>query len=279
VAALAAALDRELAARTVTRALMRSVAALKTFDPPLSALHGLAIESVGRAGKFIDIAVPPLHLVVHLARAGWLRLVAEPGRLMPSLRGPLVMVVSLDDGRALEATEQGTEKRLAIYLVRTAADVPGVARLGVDALDPRLDPERLGGILAGASGNLKGALSDQALIAGLGNAYSDEVLHAARLSPFRKASGLSGDEVATLHHAMQEVLRDALGRAAAVDPAALRGDKKLRMAVHGRTGQPCPECGDTIREVAFATRSLQYCPHCQTGGRVYADRRMSRLLR
>jgi formamidopyrimidine-DNA glycosylase len=189
------------------------------------------------------------------------------------------MVVRLGDRGALEATEQGTEKRLAIYLVRDLQQVAGIARLGVDALAEYLTAARLGELLRAQSGTLKNVLADQAVIAGIGNAYSDEILHAARLSPFRKAAGLDAEEVARLHTEMRAVLIDAVGRARTADPAELRGDKKLRMRVHGRTGEPCPVCGDVIRQVSYTSRSFQYCATCQTGGKVHADRRLSRLLR
>ena len=279
VQALAESLDASLRGATVQDVVVRSVAALKTYDPRVDALRGLSITGVHRVGKFVDIEAAPLHLVVHLARAGWLRVRAQPTNARPSLRGPLVMVVTLGDRRALEATEQGTEKRLAIYLVRDLDEVPGIARLGVDALAADLTPARLGALLRAQTGTLKNVLADQAVIAGIGNAYSDEILHAARLSPFRKAAGLDPDEIARLHAEMRAVLTDAFARARAADPAELRGDKKLRMRVHGRTGEPCPVCGDVIREVSYASRSFQYCATCQTGGKTYADRRLSRLLR
>ena len=279
VQALAESLDESLRGATVQEVVIRSVAALKTYDPPVEALRGLTITGVRRVGKFIDIEVAPLHLVVHLARAGWLRLRAQPTNARPALRGPLVMVVRLGDRGALEATEQGTEKRLAIYLVRDLEQVAGIARLGVDALAEDLTAARLGESLRAQSGTLKNVLADQAVIAGIGNAYSDEILHAARLSPFRKAAGLDAEEVARLHTEMRAVLSDAVGRARTADPAELRGDKKLRMRVHGRTGEPCPVCGDVIRQVSYTSRSFQYCATCQTGGKVHADRRLSRLLR
>jgi len=279
VQALAESLDESLRGATVQNVVIRSVAALKTYDPPVEALRGLTITGVHRVGKFIDIEAAPLHLVVHLARAGWLRLRAQPTNARPALRGPLVMVVRLGGLGALEATEQGTEKRLAIYLVRDLAEVAGIARLGVDALAEDLTAARLGELLRAQTATLKNVLADQAVIAGIGNAYADEILHAARLSPFRKAAGLDPEEVARLHHEMRAVLSDAVARARTTDPAELRGDKKLRMRVHGRTGEPCPVCGDVIREVSYTSRSFQYCATCQTGGKVHADRRLSRLLR
>jgi formamidopyrimidine-DNA glycosylase len=218
--------------------------------------------------------------VAHLARAGWVRwrlnLEMKPGKLG---RSPLALRLKLDDGNGMELTEQGTEKRLAIYVVRALADVPGIAGLGVDPFSDDFDAPTLGRLLSGESGQLKHALTDQRLIAGVGNAYSDEALHVAHLSPFRRASSLDAEEVERLHAAVREVLADALARSDGLALTDLKGEKKTGLRVHGRTGQPCPACGDTVREVAFATRSLQYCPTCQTGGRVLADRRLSRLLK
>ncbi len=184
VEALCRSFDTSLHGRTVVSVSVRSVAVLKTFDPPIEALNGRAIEGCCRRGKFIDLSIPPLHLVVHLARGGWITLREKPTNARPSLRGPLAVIVSLDDGSSLEITEHGTDKRLAVYVVRNARDVPGVARLGIDALARDLSAERLGSLLRDQRGTLKGVLADQSVIAGIGNAYSDEILHAAKLSPF-----------------------------------------------------------------------------------------------
>lgn len=279
VAALTSALDERLGGARVASVSLRSIAALKTYDPPLDALCGLEVAGADRHGKFIVVLAPPLHLVVHLARAGWMRLRATAGTARPTLRGPLLLSVGFDDGRVLDITEQGTERRLAIYLVRDVADVPGIARLGPDALDGSLDAAALRELLQAQHGTLKSVLADQAVVAGIGNAYSDEILHASRLSPFRRADSLDGGETASLHQAMREVLQQALESAQRADPAELKEAKRAGMRVHGRAGEACPVCGDVIREVSFTSRSFQYCPACQTGGRVYADRRLSRLLR
>jgi formamidopyrimidine-DNA glycosylase len=122
-------------------------------------------------------------------------------------------------------------------------------------------------------------LRDQKIVAGIGNAYSDEVLHAAKMSPFKLASTLTSDEVAGLYEAMLSTLRTAVARSAGLAAGDLKAEKKSGLQVHGRAGQPCPVCGDTVREVSFADSALQYCPTCQTGGKPLADRRMSRLLR
>jgi formamidopyrimidine-DNA glycosylase len=279
VEALCRSFDARLRGRVIEKVSVRSVAVLKTFDPPVTALDGLAFASCRRRGKFIDLEAPPMHLVVHLARGGWIRLRDTPTNARPSLRGPLAVIVTLADGGSLEITEHGTDKRLAVSVVRDPADVPGVARLGIDALDPDLTAARLETLFEGQRGTLKSVLADQSVIAGIGNAYSDEILHAAQLSPFRHVDALTGDELERLAAATRHVLTAAVALAVDSDPAALKDGKRQSMRVHGRTGLACPVCGETIREVSLASRSFQYCPGCQTGGRVFADRRLSRLLR
>jgi formamidopyrimidine-DNA glycosylase len=278
VEALAAFLRASAVGRVLTRADLAAVQAIKTFDPPLSALGGLEITGAGRHGKFLDLDASGVHLVVHLARAGWLHwrenLPAAPPK--PG-KGPLALRVHLDDGNGFDLTEQGTRKGLAIYVVRSASEVPGIARLGPDAL--QVDRETFAALMAGRSGQLKGALTDQTLLSGIGNAYSDEILHAARLSPFKMADKLSDDELVRLYDAVRATLTEALDRQVGQRAATMKGEKRSGLQVHARTGLPCPVCGDTVREVSFADTSLQYCPTCQTGGKPLADRRMSKLLR
>ncbi len=281
VTALAADLDARLAGRVIDRLSIVAFAALKTFDPPVDALHGLTIAGVTRHGKFLDIAAGDLHVVIHLARAGWIRWRDAPpppptGR--PG-KGPLAARLVLDDGTGLDITEAGTKKSLSISVVRDPAEVPGVARLGPDPLDPAFTREVFAGILAQQGrAQLKGVLRNQSLIAGIGNAYSDEILHVAKMSPFKPAA-LSEDELDRLYAAVQSTLRDALARADGLAASELKSEKKSGLRVHGRTGQACPVCGDTIRQVIFADSTLQYCPTCQTGGKPLADRVLSRLLK
>jgi len=271
----------------IDRADSAAISVLKTYRPDLSELRGRTISDVARHGKFLDLtavpaggAGPPLHLVIHLARAGWLRwrdnLPAEPPR--PG-KGPLGFRLRFTDGTGFDLTEAGTKKRLAVYLVTDPAAVPGVAALGPDPLASSFTVDALAKMLAGRRTQIKGVLRDQKVIAGIGNAYSDEVLHAARMSPFRLAASLTGDEVAGLHAAIVSTLREAVDRSAGLAAGDLKAEKKSGLRAHGRTGQPCPVCGDTVREVSFADSALQYCPTCQTGGKPLADRRMSRLLR
>jgi formamidopyrimidine-DNA glycosylase len=279
VEALCRSFDSRLRDRVVAHVVVRSVAALKTFDPQITALEGLAVRGCARRGKFIDLVLPPLHLVIHLARGGWITLRERPTNARPALRGPLALMVSLADGGSLEITEHGKDKRLAVYVVRDPMDVPGVARLGIDALDETLGTRTLDELLRTQRGTLKSVLADQSVIAGIGNAYSDEILHAARLSPLRHANALGDEDVERLAAAIHDTLSTAVALAVDTDPSALKDGKRQSMRVHGRTGAACPVCGDTVREVSLATRSFQYCPTCQVGGRVFADRRLSRLLR
>lgn len=267
--------------RSVDRIDVASFAVLKTFDPPVDALVGRTLVGCGRRGKYLLFDFDGTWLVLHLARGGWLRWHEEmkPGPVKPG-KGPLALRVRFGGGGGFDVTEAGTEKRLAAWVVRDPHDVEQVATLGPDPLDESFDAATLGRVLAAAGrSQVKGVLTDQRLIAGVGNAYSDEALHAAKLSPFRPASALTADEVARLHGALLGVLRDAVERSAGVAAAGLKKEKKEGLRVHGRAGQPCPVCGDTVRQVSFATKALQYCPTCQTGGKPLADRRLSRLLK
>jgi formamidopyrimidine-DNA glycosylase len=280
VQALADFLTDRAVGRVVARVDVAAISVLKTYDPPLGSLHGLEVTGVVRRGKFLDLDVSGLHLVIHLARAGWLRwsdaLAPAPPR--PG-KGPLALRLHLDDGSGFDLTEAGTKKGLAVYVVRDPADVPGIARLGPDPLAPEFTVDTLGALVAGSRQQIKGLLRDQSVVAGIGNAYSDDVLHAARMSPFKIAGSLTADEVQTLHDAIRAVLTDAVERSRGLAAKDLKSEKKVGMRVHGRTGQACQVCGDTIREVSFADRTLQYCPTCQTGGKPLADRRLSRLLK
>ncbi|ROP44883.1 formamidopyrimidine-DNA glycosylase [Pseudokineococcus lusitanus] len=280
VEALAGFLRERVVGRVVAGVELASITVLKTFDPPVTALAGLEVRAADRHGKWLDLDVDGLHLVWHLSRAGWLRWYdVVPERPARPGKGPIALRVRLDDGSGFDLTEAGTRKRLAVHVVRDPAEIPQVASLGPDPLDPSFDRDALERLLAGSRQQVKGLLRDQHLLAGVGNAYSDEVLHAARLSPFAVAGRLTEGQVdrldAALHGVLEAAVADARGRPA----AELKDAKRAGMRVHGRTGETCGVCGDVVREVSFADRSLQYCPTCQTGGKELADRRMSRLLR
>lgn len=279
VEALAAFIRERAVGHVITRVDVAAISALKTFDPPLTATHGEPITGAGRHGKFLDIHVgTDLHLIVHLARAGWLHYRDEisPPPLKPG-KGPIALRIRLDDGSGFDLTEAGTQKKLSAFLVRDPRTVPGIAKLGPDPLS--ISTEEFGARLKQAKGQVKKALTDQSVLAGIGNAYSDEILHAARLSPFALSDRLSPDQIEGLHDATKAVLANAITRSVGQKAATLKAEKRSGLAVHARTGLPCPVCGDTVREVSFADRSLQYCPTCQTGGKPLADRRLSKLIR
>ena len=280
VEALAEHLRTHALARPVARVDLASMTALKTFDPPLSALTGRLITGAGRFGKFLDVQLDGLHLVVHLSRAGWLRWHEQASSTPPKPgKGPLELRVHLDavGGPGFDLTEAGTQKRLAAYVVTDPGTVPGIAALGPDALT--LSRDQLAGLLRATSARLKTLITDQRVLAGIGNAYSDEILHVARLSPFALSGKLDDEAVDRLYAAMISVLTDAADRAVGQDAALLKGEKRSGMRVHARTGLPCPVCGDVVREVSYAERSFQYCATCQTGGKPLADRRLSRLVK
>lgn len=289
VEALAAFLRGRLVDRVISSVEVAAINVLKTFDPPPTALSGLMVTGVTRHGKWIDVDVDGLHLVVHLSRAGWLRFseALPKAPLRPGGKNPVALRVRLapeadeaeDRPPGFDLTEAGTQKRLAVHLVRDPLQVPGIASLGPDPLAADFDLPAFAKLLAGSRQQLKGLLREQSVLAGVGNAYSDEVLHAAKLSPYAAAGKLSDADVETLYDALQSVLHEAIAAAGGKPASELKDAKRAGMRVHGRTGLPCPVCGDTVREVSFADRSMQYCPTCQTGGKTLADRRLSRLLK
>lgn len=280
VEALRAFLDERLTGREIARVTPVAISVLKTYDPPPTALEGAEVTGVRRHGKWLDIEAGGLRLIVHLARAGWLRWTDDMPAAPPRPgKGPLALRVALTDGAGFDLTEAGTTKRLAVHLVRDPSDVPRIASLGPDPFDEGFDRAAFAAVLEGERRQVKGALRDQGLIAGIGNAYSDEILHAARMSPFKPVQNLDEHDVDVLWEALRTTLRDAVERSRGLAAGRLKSEKKSGLRVHGRTGLPCPVCGDTVREVSFSDSSLQYCPTCQTGGRPLADRRLSRLLK
>ena len=294
VTALASFLTEHAGGHRIGSVMVTALNVLTTYDPPVSALAGRTIAHAGRHGKYLDLvtvpsipaaadasdtstAEPELHMLVHLARAGWLRWSDALGATPPKMGGPIALRLRLDNGAGFDITEAGTRKSVSVAVVRSPTDVPRVAGLGPDALS--LDRDGLAAVLAGRTGRIKTVITDQAVLAGVGNAYSDEILHVARLSPFATAGSLSDVELEALSAAMHAVLSDAVARTQGMQAARLKGEKRTGLRVHARTGLPCPVCGDTVAEVSFSDRSFQYCPGCQTGGRLLADRRRSRLVK
>ncbi|MDO5533531.1 MAG: DNA-formamidopyrimidine glycosylase family protein [Propionibacteriaceae bacterium] len=284
VEGLRAFLADRLVGRTLIRADLAAISALKTFALPLSALHGLEVESVERRGKFLALDVGGTWLAFHLARAGWLTWhETVPATPVRPGKGPLALRVAFEgdpDPVGFSLTEAGTQKHLAVYVVADLDEIPGIARLGPDPLAADFTHEDFAAILAEhARTQVKGLLKDQSVLAGIGNAYSDEILQAARLSPFKLAGSLTEDEASALYAAIRAELTTAIDRAVGEKPAHLKDGKRTTMRVHGRKGDPCPECATPIAEVSFADSFLNYCPGCQTGGKLLADRRMSKLLK
>jgi formamidopyrimidine-DNA glycosylase len=282
VEALADHLRRHAVGLTVGRVDVAALSVLKTFDPPISALHGQVVTGANRWAKYLGLQCGNLHLIIHLSRAGWLRWSDQlsPAPLRPGGKSPIALRVHLGkpgEGPGFDLTEAGTQKRLAVWLVDDPMKIPQIAALGPDALS--LGPDDLAAALKGNTARIKNAITDQKVIAGIGNAYSDEILHVAKLSPFATAGKLTDPQLAALHDAMISVLTDAVTRSVGQGAATLKGEKRSGLRVHARTGLPCPVCGDTVREVSFADKSFQYCPTCQTGGKILADRRMSKLLK
>jgi formamidopyrimidine-DNA glycosylase len=283
VAALTDFLDEHLRGTVVTKIQIASFAVLKTADPPFSQLEGRTVTGVRRFGKFISLEADGLFFVFHLARAGWVRFTDTPTEIQLKMgKGPLAARLHFSGASGplgLDLTEAGTKKGLAVYVVRDPQDVPGIATLGPDPFAPGFDVRTFAEILGSSSQQVKGLLRSQAVIAGIGNAYSDEILHAARTSPFAIAKTLDRDAVQTLYDAIHSILGTALTEAQGKPPSQLKDTKRNHMRVHARTGEACPVCGDTVREVSFADTALQYCPTCQTKGKILADRRTSRFLK
>ena len=283
VAGLADYLDGHLRGTVLEQVQIVSFAVLKTADPAYTDLYGRAVTGVRRFGKFVCIDTDGPSLVFHLARAGWVRFTDSPGSAeLRKGKGYIAARLSFSGnsgGHGMDLTEAGTKKSLAVYVVREPQDVPGIAALGPDPFSPEFDAGALAKILGASSQQVKGLLRSQSVIAGIGNAYSDEILHAAKISPFAIAKSLGREDVQVLYDAIHSVLGTALAEARGKPPSELKDVKRSHMRVHARTGESCPVCGDMVREVSFADTSLQYCPTCQTKGKILADRRTSKFLK
>jgi len=280
VQALVEFLGERTSGLVVTGVELGSISVLKTFTPPPQALVGAPVDGVSRHGKFIDLDCGGTHLVFHLARAGWLRWSdAMPATVLRPGKSPIALRVRFDDASGFDLTEAGTKKRLAAYVVNDPSTVPGIASLGPDPMADSFTLEQFAAIAASHRMQVKGMLRDQSIIAGVGNAYSDEVLHVAKLSPFAIAAKLGDAEIERLYTALRGTLAAAVAAASGKPAKELKDAKRAGMRVHGRTGEICPECGDVVREVSFADSSLQYCATCQTGGKPLADRRTSKFLK
>ena len=269
VEALRRALDEPVRAFPILKAGPAHVATLKTFDPPLSALDGKQLAGAGRRGKRLLFPTEDgeLVLLVHQMTAGRIRLLrsGEEGPKAPAFR------LRFQGGGQFVMTEASRKKRAGVWLLTPEAAEAELAHLGPEA--DTLDAEKLGEILAAEPRRLHSLLRDQRIVAGIGRAWSNEILHTAGLSPYAPAQGLSPGQVQTLAEAIHSELRRGL-------ELRERGAKDAKVyRVHDRLGQPCHVCGTPIARVDFEEHTIYYCPECQTGGRVLKDRRLSRLLR
>ena len=271
------ALERCLEGRILESVRLASPFLLRSVDPPLTAAQGRAVSGIHRLGKRLILALEgDLFLVLHLMIAGRLqwkeRRAKIPGRLG-------LAAFDFPHGTLL-LTEAGSKKRASLHLVRGEVQLAAFHRGGLEALECGV--EDLGAALRRENHTLKRALTDPRLVSGIGNAYSDEILHRARLSPMQLTSRLSDGEVARLHAAMRETLTgwtDRLRREAGAGFPVKVTAFRDGMAVHGRFGKPCPECGTAVQRIVYAENECNYCPRCQTQGRLLADRALSRLLR
>jgi len=262
-------LDARLAGAVVEKAGPAHVATLKTFDPPLAALEGQTIGGVDRRAKRLLVRTDDgeLVLLVHLMSAGRIRVV-EPGMKAPAK--PAFRLL-LADGGQLMLTEAGAKKRAGVWLLTPEAAAGELEHLGPEANE--LDVEGLATVLSSDSRRLHALLRDQRAIAGIGRAWANEILHAAKLSPYALSTELDPDETKRLHDAIQSELARGLALREKGTP-----DKKT-YRVHDHLGEPCHVCGEPIARVDFEEHTIYYCPRCQTGGRILKDRRLSRLLR
>jgi formamidopyrimidine-DNA glycosylase len=271
------ALRSHVGGERLNRARLASPFLLRSVDPPLDALHGRRVEGFERLGKRIVWRFEDdLFAVIHLMIAGRLRW-REPGAAIPGKVG--LLALDFDKGTIL-MTEAGSRRQASLHVVR--------GRAAVDAFDPggadvaSLTADAFAGILRRENHTLKRALTDPHLFSGIGNAYSDEILHAARLSPMKLTDAITDDEAAALHRVAIDVLdrwkQQLIEENGPGFPEKVTAFRE-GMAAHGRYGKPCPVCGTPIQRIVYAHNEANYCPTCQTGGRLLADRALSRLLK
>jgi formamidopyrimidine-DNA glycosylase len=267
-----------LAGRTVEAARAHDPFVLRTATPSLADLAGRRVTGVERAGKRLLLALGGSLLVAfHLMLAGRLHLKAAEG-YRPHRRRTL-LTLAFDGGTILEMTEAGTTKRASVHVLARRGDLARLDR-GIDPFDPALTPARLAQLLRARNRQLKGALRAPESLAGIGNAYSDEILFTARLSPLRLTLSLDDEDVERLHAAIHDTLRLWIDRVRQRCPEGLPVKQDLwrrDMAVHGKTGEPCPACGGPVAVISLKDSETNYCPACQNEGRLLADRRFSRL--
>ena len=271
------ALETRILGQRLAGVRLASPFLLRTVTPPISAAAGRRVEAIRRIGKRIAIGLADeLWLVVHLMVAGRLHW-RQPDAKLTGKRD--LAAFDFADG-ALVLTEAGSNKRASLHVVQGVQELAAIDPGGIEVLDARLGAFR--GALTRENHTLKRALTDPRLFSGIGNAYADEILHRARLSPVAMTEKLSAAEIARLHRATGATLREWIGRLRADTGAGFPAKVtafRPEMAVHGRYGQPCPDCATQVQRIRYAANETNYCPRCQTGGRLLADRALSRLLK
>ena len=267
VEALAEWLDARVTGSRVRAVDVIEFRTVKTRARPPATLAGARITGVRRFGKHVDVALDAAHLVVSLGRHGWVRWSdtgTEPDD-SAAAEAPALATVTVDEG-TIELTDAGSWVSLGVWVVDDPHDVPGIAKLGPDPLDPGFARDDIVTAVARRRKQLKAILQEQESLAGIGNAYSDEILHRARLSPVVHGDTLTDDELSRLYDAVRGVLAQAAGARRGIPIDLLKQAKTDAMAVHGRAGETCPVCGGVVRDLAFGGTTAQYCPMCQTGG-------------
>ncbi|HSJ31498.1 MAG TPA: DNA-formamidopyrimidine glycosylase family protein [Longimicrobiales bacterium] len=266
-----------LRGRVIERVRIANPFVLRSVEPPISAVAGRRVEGFDRMGKRIVVRLDgDLFIVVHLMIAGRLRW-REPGK---KIGGRIVLAELVFEHGTLFLTEAGTTRRAMLHVIRGAESLHAFDRGGIDPLTA--DLAQFAEVLRSESHTLKRSLTDPRLFSGIGNAYSDEILHRARLSPLALSGRLSDDDIARLHSAVRDTLEEWTARLREEAGDALPEKVTAfhpEMAVHGRYGMPCPVCGAPVQRIRYASNETNYCARCQTGGRVLADRAMSRLLK
>ncbi len=257
-------LDARLTGHEITDADLIEFRALKTRARAPESLAGARVVSVSRAGKHLDIALDRAHLVVSLGRHGWARW-TEPG-FEPSSGPPALVTFTIDDGSRLEFTDAGGWVSLGLSIVSDPLDMTALTKLGPDPADATFTRSDFDAALRGRRKQTKAILQEQASLAGIGNAYSDEALHWAGVSPVAHAATLDDAALDRLYEATTRTVREAIVARRGIPIDALKDAKVKAMRVHGRAGEACPVCGDTVRDFRFASTTAQYCPMCQTGG-------------
>jgi formamidopyrimidine-DNA glycosylase len=266
--------------RTIEDVIVRSVYALKTADPPITALRGRVIGHVRRRGKLLVFELAGgLVMVMHLRRNGRLEILPR-GKARTAK--DLAVTLMLDGGTDLRLIEIGPKKAASVWVYPAGREEQGeaLAGLGIEPLSEEFTPDVLAGLLRGARMQAKRFLTLQRYVVGIGNAFSDEILWEARLSPQAATASLTGDQVAELHRAIRQVLEDAVVSHRKEFAGALPMREPLHLLrIHRHGKEPCPRCGTPIAVIYYEDRETYYCPTCQSGGKVYADRRRSRLFR